>query len=212
MTGSQGETGTTTSTTGPTGQARDGQQQQSGSTATDQQPNTGPGSTFTQEQVNQIVADRLNREKAKVADYDQLKERAANWDKFLEESKTEGQKALDQARQEAETSAYAKARTEFGSKLVDAHLRAAATGRITDGALSALLGGVNTANFLTDKGDVDTTKISQFIDGIAPTTTPSSRPGGFGQGPREGAPARGIDAGRAAYEARHVKGQAPPLF
>lgn len=36
--------------------------------------------TFTQEEVNSIVADRLNRERAKYADYDDLKARASQYD------------------------------------------------------------------------------------------------------------------------------------
>lgn len=202
-----GETGTTT----PPAGGQDNQQQ---NPAPAQTSNTAAGSsgTFSQEDLDRIVSERLAREKAKYADYDTLKERASQWDTFVEESKTDAQKALDQAKRDAETTAYQRARSEYGGKLVDAHLRAAAAGRLSDGALSALLGGVNTALFLTDTGDVDTTKITQFIDGIAPTVTPSNRPGGFGQGPREGAPKRGLEAGRAAFEARHKEGTAPPLF
>lgn len=36
--------------------------------------------TFTQEEVNSIVADRLNRERAKYADYDDLKAKASQYD------------------------------------------------------------------------------------------------------------------------------------
>jgi hypothetical protein len=202
-------------TTSADGQHRQGQQQGQQQPSTPQpqgQTNTPAQGTFNQDDVDRIVRERLDRERAKYADYDDLKQRAQNWDTFLEESKSEAQKALDTARGEAEASAYARARQEFGAKLVEAHLRATAAGRLDDGALTALLGGVNTANFLTAAGDVDTTKINQFIDGIAPTTTPAARLGGFGQGSREGAPRRGLEAGRAAYEARHRDGQAPPLF
>ena len=39
-----------------------------------------PEKTFTQEEVNQIVGDRLKRESAKYADYDALKTKAEKFD------------------------------------------------------------------------------------------------------------------------------------
>ncbi len=211
-----GEQGTTTPAGGNDTQSN------SGSTSPAGAPNTTPesatqtanGSTFSQADVDRIVQERIARERSKFADYDTLKERAGQWDKFVEEAKPEQEKALDSARQEAEKAAYAKARTEFGGKLVQAHLTAAAAGRLPEGAVLALVAGVDTARFLTDAGDVDTAKVTQFIDGIAPASnggTPS-RPGGFGQGPRDGSPKAGREAGAALWEARHKEGQAPPLF
>ena len=46
-------------------------------TAGEQQPT---GRTFTQDEVNTIIADRLNRERAKYADYDDLKAKASQAD------------------------------------------------------------------------------------------------------------------------------------
>ncbi len=206
--------GTTTTSTAPAG---DGQS--ATTTPPAGEPNTPTGtqsnSTFSQADVDRIVQERLTREKSKYADYDQLKERAGQWDKFVQESKPEQEKALDTARQEAEQAAYNKARGEFGGKLVQAHLQAAAAGRLSEGAVSALVAGVDTSRFLTEAGDVDTAKVTQFIDGIAPAgSTPGStqRPGGFGQGQRDGAPKAGLEAGAALWEQRHKEGQAPPLF
>lgn len=54
--------------------------------------------TFTQEELNQIVEDRLQRERQKyagMADYDQLKEKAGKYDELQEASKTELQKATE---------------------------------------------------------------------------------------------------------------------
>lgn len=179
-------------------------------------PNTTPGasnSTFTQADVDRVVQERLAREKAKFSDYDEMKKRAEQWDKFVEESKPEQEKALNAARQEAETAAYNKARGEFGGKLVQAHIQAAAAGRLPEGAVSALVAGVDTSRFLTEAGDVDTAKVTQFIDGIAPAgATNGQKPGGFGQGQRDGAPKAGLESGAALWESRHKEGQAPPLF
>lgn len=60
----------------------------------------GAAKTFTQEDVNKIVEERLQRERQKyagMADYDQLKEKAGKYDELQEASKTELQKATDRA-------------------------------------------------------------------------------------------------------------------
>ena len=51
--------------------------------------------TFTQDEVNNIVAERLNRDRAKYADYDSLKQKAEEFDKLQEANKTELQKATE---------------------------------------------------------------------------------------------------------------------
>lgn len=53
--------------------------------------------TFTQEEVNSIVAERLGRDRQKYADYDELKQKAAEFDKMQEANKTELQKATERA-------------------------------------------------------------------------------------------------------------------
>ena len=53
--------------------------------------------TFTQAQLDAIVADRLNRERAKFVDYETLKDKAAKFDAAEEAGKTELQKATDKA-------------------------------------------------------------------------------------------------------------------
>lgn len=53
--------------------------------------------TFTQEEVNAIVNDRLGREKAKYSDYEAMKAKAAKFDELEEANKTELQKASEKA-------------------------------------------------------------------------------------------------------------------
>lgn len=62
-------------------------------------PETGAktGKTFTQEELNAIVGTRLREERAKYADYETLKEKAAKFDAAEEASKTELQKATEKA-------------------------------------------------------------------------------------------------------------------
>lgn len=51
--------------------------------------------TFSQSDVNRIVEDRLRREQAKYADYDDLKAKAAKFDEQEEANKSELQKATE---------------------------------------------------------------------------------------------------------------------
>lgn len=53
--------------------------------------------TFTQAEMNAIIADRLNRERGKYADYETLKDKAAKFDAAEEAGKTELQKATERA-------------------------------------------------------------------------------------------------------------------
>ena len=56
-----------------------------------------PQKTFTQDEVNGIVAERLSRDRQKFADYETLKQKAAEFDKMQEENKSELQKATERA-------------------------------------------------------------------------------------------------------------------
>lgn len=56
-----------------------------------------PEKTFTQEEMNRILGERLAREREKFADYEALKEKAEKFDKVEEESKSELQKATEKA-------------------------------------------------------------------------------------------------------------------
>ena len=53
--------------------------------------------TFTQDEVNAIVGERLAREREKFADYESLKEKATKFDEVEEASKSELQKATERA-------------------------------------------------------------------------------------------------------------------
>lgn len=74
--------------------------------STDDDTGSGGGRTFTQAEVNQIVADRLARERSKYADYDDLKLKAAEADKNksqldkIEQRLTEMQTRAEKAERE----------------------------------------------------------------------------------------------------------------
>lgn len=55
------------------------------------------GKTFTQEELDKIVGERLQRERQKYADYDDLKTKAAKFDEQEEANKSELQKATERA-------------------------------------------------------------------------------------------------------------------
>lgn len=58
---------------------------------------TQPEKTFTQAELDAVVGDRLKRERAKYADYEDLKAKAAQYDAVQEAGKSELQKAQEQA-------------------------------------------------------------------------------------------------------------------
>jgi hypothetical protein len=55
--------------------------------ADDGNPNPEPPKTFTQEDLDKIVADRIARERKKYADYEDIKDKASEYEKMLEEKK-----------------------------------------------------------------------------------------------------------------------------
>ena len=74
-----------------------------------QQAQEGQERTFTQDELNKVVADRLARERAKYADYDELKGKAAKFDEAEEASKTELQRAVDTSHRYKESADKLKA-------------------------------------------------------------------------------------------------------
>ncbi|MBR4687095.1 MAG: hypothetical protein IKP01_02175 [Bacteroidales bacterium] len=121
--------------------------------------------TFTQAEMDAIIGERLNRLKAKYADYDELKGKAAKFDEAEEASKSELQKAVEErdklrARldaleaEKARAEAVAKAAAEHG---VDAALLARMSGDVEENAL--FLKGKNDAEpkhgFVPDNGEAN---------------------------------------------------------
>lgn len=53
--------------------------------------------TFTQAELDQIISERLKREREKYVDYDELKEKAQKLDRIEEDAKSELQKATERA-------------------------------------------------------------------------------------------------------------------
>ena len=58
-----------------------------------------PQKSFSQDEVNRMIGERLLREREKYANYDELKAKAEEYDKVQEASKSELQKAEERANQ-----------------------------------------------------------------------------------------------------------------
>lgn len=69
--------------------------------------------TFTQDEVDRLITNRLARQRAQFGDYDQLKERAAKLDEIENAQKTEAQRLAEQAEQaqQARTTAEQEAQS-----------------------------------------------------------------------------------------------------
>lgn len=140
-------------------------------------------------------------------DYDDLKRKAAEFDKLEKASRTENEQKVEDAKEQARIDVLKKTIPA----LVRAEMRAAAAGRIEDDKLDAVIEPLDMSKFLNDKGDeVDTDKVKKFIDGIAPTDGKGGGGGrrDLGQGRRGGGgKASGVDAGRELFESKRKSRQ-----
>lgn len=141
--------------------------------ATQEQPET-PASTWTppssQEALNQIIEDRLARERRKFADYDDLKKRSDGYEQALVDAKTEGERSAS----EKFVQRLINTEVTAGAKALGFHDPADAVGQ---------LGDMSTA---TKDGEVDSEAISKALAELAEqkpyllaqeeATRPRSRP------------------------------------
>lgn len=74
----------------------------------------------SQEDLNRVLAERLNRERTKFADYDELKAKADQFDVLEQASKSELDKALDRAAR-AETAAEEAKQTALRARIQATH-------------------------------------------------------------------------------------------
>ena len=101
-----------------------------------------PARTFTQAEMDAIIGDRLKRERAKYADYDELAKKAKAYDEAEEASKSELQKAVeerDKYKAEIEKLQAERERAEKVAKVaaekgVDAALLARMAGDVDENA------------------------------------------------------------------------------
>lgn len=113
---------------------------------------------FTQADVDRIVGERLAKQKAQFKDYDDLRTKAAEFDKLTEAQKTELQKAVERAEKAEGTVAAATQR------LVQAEVKAIATGEFADPSDAHLyLGDLSP---YVKSGDVDSEAIEAALKDV----------------------------------------------
>lgn len=112
--------------------------------------------SFSQADVDRIVADRVKRERDKYADYGDLKKKAAaamtDQEKAVVDAEERGKKAA------LDTSAKRLARAEF---------RAEAKGKVSDDTLDGFLEYADPAKFVGDDGEPDMKAIQAAVKKLA---------------------------------------------
>lgn len=160
----------------------------------------------TQADLDRIISERLTREKAKFADYPDLKAKAEAHDAAIEAAKSEADKAVDAARAEGQRTAL----EAVNGRLIKAEARVlASTAKFRDPADA--LGFLDLSDVtVNDDGEVDSKAIEQKLkdlaeskpylldDGKAPTPRPDHTQGGGGGG--EDKPS--VDRGREMFANR----------
>lgn len=129
--------------------------------------------TFTQAEMDAIIGDRLKRERAKYADYDELKAKADAYDADAEAKKSELQKAIE----ERDAANARIAQMEADKARSDAVAKAAAENGVDPVLLSRMSGDVdeNAAYLKATMANVQ--KYGQVPDGgetMPPTVTRES--------------------------------------
>lgn len=132
---------------------------------------------------------------AEHADYDDIKRQADQFKALETASKTENERAVETARQEADDLARKDERAKTAVLLVDAKVEAVAASRgVKAEQLVPLLEALDRTKFLTATGEVDTDKVTNFVASIAPAEE-SGNGGKGGRVPNLGQGRRGSDSG-----------------
>lgn len=119
----------------------------------------------TQADLDRIIGDRLARERARFADYDEIKRKAAEHDAALEAAKTDADKAIDAARSEGEKAATDRVNERL-KKSEARVLASAAKFRDPSDAVAFLDLGKVAVN---ESGEVDEAAITEQLKTLAET-------------------------------------------
>ncbi|MFE2912826.1 capsid assembly scaffolding protein Gp46 family protein [Kitasatospora indigofera] len=157
------------------------------------EPPAGTGGTFSQADLDRIVADRLTRERAKFADYDDLKAKAAQLDKATEDQKSEFQKERERA--DAAAGAAANLERELWRE------RAARQHGLSDDLVEFLSG--DTAEQVQERAKTLAEKLAAAAP--AAQTGPRRPAPDRSQGQGGGKGGSTLQTGRDLYRARHNK-------
>lgn len=138
--------------------------------------------TFTQADLDRVVADRLSREREKLgkkyADYDSLKGAADELAKLRSSQMSEQEKAVAKATAEAEERGRTTALTQSGKRLARAEFKAAAKGRMEPDAIAGALELLDLTKFVGADGEPDDKAIEAAVTKLAGPTRPANFDGG----------------------------------
>jgi hypothetical protein len=170
---------------GAEGQPEGGQQEQQTQQADEFAPIT------SQEEFDRRLAGRLKRERDKYRDYDSLKAKADQFDLLANESMTDREREIEEARLEAFHEAMSKA----VPKAVRAEFRAQAKGVLSKEQVESLLEDLDLVKYADDDGEPDEDRIARKIAAFAPKGEQKGNNTGFGQGSRRAATQKRGEAG-----------------
>lgn len=155
----------------------------------------------SQADLDKIIQDRVRREQQKYRDYDSLKAKAEQFDVLAQESQTDRERELEEARLEA----FHEAMAQAVPLAVRAEFRSAAKGVLSAEQLESLLEDLDLTRYASDEGQPDEEKITKKIAAFAPAKGKTGTHTGFGQGTR---PVSAIRRGEAGLlEAQRRFGQ-----
>lgn len=130
-----------------------------------------------------------------------LREKAAAHDALEHELLSDHEKALEAAKAEARR----ETASEYTAELVKTKFEAAAAGRLEADRLASILAPLDLNRFLGEDGHVDGTKVSAYVDSIAPAALVPPRktgPSSLGLGQTAHTPSEPGEQGRAMAKKR----------
>lgn len=143
-------------------------------------------------------------------------DKVRQYDALAEASKTEQEKAVEQARADAAAAARTEAASEalgkFGPRLVGAEFRAQLAGRIPAVEITKIVGGLDVRRFLTDDGEPDSEAVADYVAAIRAPVVEPAKAGriDLGGGRRESAKVTGVQSGVDLYSQKHPPKKTTP--
>ena len=139
-----------------------------------------------------------------LGDVEQLRDKAKKFDELKNAGRTPEQKSIDEARADERAKVEAEWKPRLAETEVKSELRAQLSARgVTGATATAVIEPLSMKNFLTTTGEVDTDKVSTYVDSIAPK---GGKWPDMGQGNRgSDKKPTGVAAGRAMWDAQHKK-------
>lgn len=143
-------------------------------------PPAVPTLTFTQQQLDAMIADRLQRDRAArpaaPADLDALRDKAAKYDQLSGTVETDMSRAVAEARTAAVAEATARARDDYLPRLLSAEVRAARPDLTAD-QVGALLAPLAVTYFAGQDGQLDPAKVTAYVGTIPGGAPVAAAPG-----------------------------------